>query len=405
VRNTLLILLFELFTFAIYAQDETQTFYVNGMHIHQDANITVFGDLKNMNTDLYNDGHLTMIGDSLMIAAPMQGTGTLEMLGFLDQHITHQGDISVDTLILNNVLDISYANNITIGRQASFVNGVLHDNYDLGHSFDELPIVTFTENADVDSTLVRDDSHIEGLVVKEGNTRFVFPIGDAYYYRPAAVSNFSAKASVMAHYFYEWIDYSDDDLQFGAELFKDEYWYINSAENTYDITLSYDDRTSTFDTREDGVNIAAYDGNFDNSYSLLATETVSMMDRTSYTGNPASLDSSFVWYGFARVDPRQSSDIDLFVPQILSPNGDGRNDHLEIQGLANYPKNKLVIFNRYGDILYEKENYDNTWGGLANQNVIGGKGNYLLPSGTYFVFFYDEGELIYKDFVQLLRTE
>jgi hypothetical protein len=75
--------------------------------------------------------------------------------------------------------------------------------------------------------------------------------------------------------------------------------------------------------------------------------------------------------------------------------------------LTNYPINKLVIFNRYGDVVYEMENYNsnNFWNGTANQKVVGGSGNYLLPTGTYYVFFYDKGELIYKNFVQLLRTD
>lgn len=405
MRSTLFIILIELFVFALYAQDEKQTTYVNGMYIHQDANISVFGDLKNLDSDLYNDGHLTMIGDSLMIKKPLSGTGTLEMLGDLDQHISHQGNITVDSLILNNVMDISFDNDIIINKHASFENGILYDKHDITYQPDLLPSVTFTENAVVDSSLVRDDSHIEGVVTKKGNTRFVFPIGDAYYYRPAVVSNFTAEEDVTTHYYYEWIDFSDEDVQYGAELFKDEYWYVQSDKNVYDLTLSYDDRTSTFDTDEEGINIAAYDAEFDNRYSLLEADPVSIMNRIAYEGNLLQLDSSFVWYGLARVEPGQTETSSLYVPQVLSPNGDDKNDRLEIQGLANFPNNKLVIINRYGDVLYEMENYDNSWGGVANQNVIGGSGNYLLPSGTYFVFFYNEGELIYKDFVQILRTE
>ncbi len=390
--------------FGLFAQPERQTLFVKGMHIHQGANISVFGDLKNMDTVLLNDGHLTMIGDSLMIKAPMTGTGTLEMLGRYDQYILYKGKITVDSLILNNVLDISFDNDIVIDKHASFVNGILYDNYDVTYSPALLPSVTFTENADLDSTLVRDNSHIEGVVTKEGNTRFVFPIGDNYYYRPAEVSNFSSKTSVSTQYYYEWINFPDE-LPLGVVLFKDEYWYVNSDDKVYDLTLSYDDRTSIFDPDEKGINIAAFDVEFETRDSFMEAETTSIMDKVSYMGRLLPQDSTFVWYGFATVDPEQTEVTPLSVAQVLSPNGDGVNDFFVIQGLSRYPDNKLVIFNRYGDVLYEMENYDNSWGGTANKKVIGGNGDHLLPSGTYFVFFYDDGKLIYKDFVQLLRTE
>ena len=67
---------------------------------------------------------------------------------------------------------------------------------------------------------------------------------------------------------------------------------------------------------------------------------------------------------------------DLIVFTGFSPNGDGINDFFVIKGLENYKNNHLMIYNRFGNLVYETKNYQNDWAGtLNNQN---------LPDGTYF---------------------
>ena len=93
--------------------------------------------------------------------------------------------------------------------------------------------------------------------------------------------------------------------------------------------------------------------------------------------------------------------IELFIPQLFSPNGDGQNEKFEIKGISNYPNNAIQIFNRWGTLVYSKKAYNNEWGGKPN--VSGISGNNLLPAGTYFVVldFGDSTKEAYKDYVQL----
>ena len=72
---------------------------------------------------------------------------------------------------------------------------------------------------------------------------------------------------------------------------------------------------------------------------------------------------------------------DINVHQGLSPNGDGINDFLMIDGIANYPDNHLQIMNRSGQLIFEAKGYDNStkvFDGHSNKN-----GAMQLP-GTYF---------------------
>jgi len=77
----------------------------------------------------------------------------------------------------------------------------------------------------------------------------------------------------------------------------------------------------------------------------------------------------------------QLTDDGVVVHQAVSPNGDGSNDHLVIDGINAYPENKLMIVNRNGSLVYSVVGYDNNskvFDGHSNRN-----GKLQLP-GTYF---------------------
>ena len=67
----------------------------------------------------------------------------------------------------------------------------------------------------------------------------------------------------------------------------------------------------------------------------------------------------------------------VVVPQLLTPNDDGFNDLLVIPGLSDFPDNKIIIFNRWGDLLFEATPYTNDWDGS-------GADGQPLPEGTYY---------------------
>ena len=60
--------------------------------------------------------------------------------------------------------------------------------------------------------------------------------------------------------------------------------------------------------------------------------------------------------------------INLIFPNVITPNGDGKNDYFVIKDLNKVPVNHLVVFNRWGKVVYEKDNYQNDWngGGVAD---------------------------------------
>lgn len=69
------------------------------------------------------------------------------------------------------------------------------------------------------------------------------------------------------------------------------------------------------------------------------------------------------------------------IPTGITPNGDGANDELRFEILEvqpeQYKNNEIVIFNRWGDIVYRAKPYVNNWKGTNNSGQD-------LPTGTYY---------------------
>lgn len=83
----------------------------------------------------------------------------------------------------------------------------------------------------------------------------------------------------------------------------------------------------------------------------------------------------------------------------FTPNGDGKNDFFEINTVLNYPLNTVSIYNRWGVLISEIQNYDNVtnvWSGTFN-------GDLEVNSGTYFFTFESGGETIISGWIELIR--
>jgi len=92
------------------------------------------------------------------------------------------------------------------------------------------------------------------------------------------------------------------------------------------------------------------------------------------------------------------------VYEGVSPNGDGDNDYMRIDGIDYYADNVVQIFDRYNNLVFEITGYNNeekVWRGQANK----GAGTSTLPEGTYFYFVkLGNGTSPVKGFVVLKRN-
>lgn len=91
--------------------------------------------------------------------------------------------------------------------------------------------------------------------------------------------------------------------------------------------------------------------------------------------NGNCIDSAFVTITLK--DPQECRE-EIKLPSGITPNGDGINDVFNIKGLEDYFENSLIVFNRWGNKVFEQSPYLNNWKG---ENEKGEP----LPESTYFV--------------------
>ena len=78
----------------------------------------------------------------------------------------------------------------------------------------------------------------------------------------------------------------------------------------------------------------------------------------------------------------------------VTPNGDNLNDFFFVRDIANFPKNNMKIFNRWGVLVFETNGYnesDNVFRGVSNGRSTIRQGE-ELPTGTYFYILTFSGD-------------
>jgi gliding motility-associated-like protein len=76
---------------------------------------------------------------------------------------------------------------------------------------------------------------------------------------------------------------------------------------------------------------------------------------------------------------------DMLISKVVTPNDDGFNDNFEITGLEGCDFTFGVkIFNRWGKMVYQSDNYLNNWNGRHDGSGMQIGSNTELPTGTYY---------------------
>ena len=70
-----------------------------------------------------------------------------------------------------------------------------------------------------------------------------------------------------------------------------------------------------------------------------------------------------------------------FTVDVITANGDGINDNFLIAHVEDLPNNRLVIINRWREVVYQMEGYRNDWQGTT----LDGR---PLPQAAYYYTFY-----------------
>lgn len=117
---------------------------------------------------------------------------------------------------------------------------------------------------------------------------------------------------------------------------------------------------------------------------------------TTLTGGNLFLTQGF-HQPFSDSIPTTPSDT-VVIWNVITPNGDNFND-VWIIDLIDTTNNNVMIFNRWGDVVWNRSNYNNTSIAWRGDNKTGQD----LPSGTYYYVITLKDRPPYTGWIELLR--
>jgi gliding motility-associated-like protein len=182
------------------------------------------------------------------------------------------------------------------------------------------------------------------------------------------------------------------ELELNVELLQPDSLYIELFPSVYTGGFNI----STYNGYDGYINSAVYGGEPEYIYSWSNGATnpnISNLNASTYTLMVMDQNGCRAYASIIMTQP----DI-LEMPNGYSPNGDGDNDAFVVHGIEAYPDNELVIYNRWGNIVYSKTNYANEWDG-------NNKSGESLPDATYFAILriFGDKEMVLKGYVDLRR--
>lgn len=364
MKNKILyILLFCVFAFA-KAQDTFHNF--GNVKIHTDGQIGFHGNL-------INDGDFDQNNRGLAgfynVNNPLFVSGNSKPIFY---------NIEVD--VPN---DLNFEVSVGVDNFLDFLNGrIITPREDLSVNLDFANTAIYVGESD--------SNHVDGYTTIAGDLEFIFPIGDAFKLRTLTVSPLDPAATgYQAAYFFEnpttpsTLPGSFDINNFQNNLSiinPNEYWDLN-GDLPVRATLTWDEDTDIPLLADElsSLRVVGFSETL-NRWVDLGNTAFSGDENTGEITSDIFEPNLFSALTFGSI-LRGNGAITVFT--LFSPNNDGINDTLVIEGLETSPDNELILFNRWGVEVYSKKNYDNSFNGTSNGRSTIAVGE-NLPEGTYY---------------------
>ncbi|KAF2516240.1 gliding motility-associated C-terminal domain-containing protein [Flavobacterium zhairuonense] len=339
-----------------------------------DGNFYAYSNFKNNGLVTYDDNS----------AGKTFFTGTRVQL-IEGSEIPHFQNVEFDNKSV--LVPFSLMTSINIGSNVTFKNGIIDaDSFNTKMIFEQNAFHTDASNL----------SFVDGQVENIGNLNFEFPIGDNYYFRPTYHDKSTSLNNVYTtQYFfanagplYPYTSKEDEILAIDQA----EYWNLTQNQGTEKIvlTLTLDTNTtpaSFFQENPDTqLAIVRWDG-ASSKWINEGGESTDLLTGAHYSKLVTTQVSGYGLFTIAsvsKINPAPPSDV--IVYNALSPNGDGINDTFHIQGIDQYPDNRVEIYNRWGVKVFDAKSYnesDNMFKGYSDgRDTV--KRDVGLPPGTYY---------------------
>ena len=262
-----------------------------------------------------------------------------------------------------------------------------------------------------------DASKVTGFASANNRSVFTFPVGDQHQLRPLTMEAQGNAPMAICAYFFEdpttplslsqSFDVDQKVRNIGTVTDR-EFWIFQSDVPTR-VNLPWNTRSALGlipNATAESIIVVGW---------RKASNRWVVLGNTAYGGdldNGFVVSEEFIPSEYAAITfgtiPLPTDTFEVNNPTLgnyfLSPNGDGVNDFLIIDHLEESPNNKVLIFNRFGQKVFEQTNYTNEFRGESNTGKLYMSQDIGLPEGVYYylVDLYDL-DLHYTGFLFLDR--
>lgn len=338
------------------------------MQIHNAAQV-------GFHTDLVNDG---VFDQNSGLVGFYSDFGSLTVSGinapvFYDAEVVVENGLVLETTIgVNNNGNLITGDILTPRNQSNVYSNFYDDSFYTGES---------------------SVSKINGYAAMTNKAAFIFPVGNDDRLRPLTISSEAVNPLVKCAYFFE--DPNDSKILnaiFNTSKRASEYISVSNKEFwrlegdlPSRVTLTWDEYSNIpalgqYISDLKVVGWSKAENQWVNLGNTAVTGGMAYGSVTSEIFVPGDYEIITLGGNDDLLETFETIELDNYY---MTPNGDGQNDILVIEGLEQSPANSLQIFNRYGVLVYTKDNYNNDFRGQSNRdNAI--QRDAGLESGIYF---------------------
>ena len=372
---------------------QTALFNAGDMTIHENAQIGFF-------SDIINEGNLTADNNTLV-----------GLYGFESQAVQSESSLSVYDVEFGALFStITLLTRMDVRNNANFISGNVA--IPLTTSVDQ--VLNFEENAFY--TGVNDESLVLGFAGMNGQTEFTFPIGDFGQLRPLILNTSDTGVIASSTYiredpsnpttYNENFDINSKARDIG-EISSNEFWVLRSeSEVRVSLTWNFQSNLSTLVNDVEQIVLVGW--------NIAANQWVPLGETTGNGTLEEGIisSSSFVPNRYGAITfGTIPLPLDTFITNnptlgnyFVSPNADGTNDFLVFDNLEETGTNQVLIYNKFGQKVFEMTNYTNQFNGISNIDNFVLNREIGLPEGIYYyTILLTDLNLSYQGFLFLDR--
>ena len=135
------------------------------------------------------------------------------------------------------------------------------------------------------------------------------------------------------------------------------------------------------------------------SIAKLDAGTYAVTVKLTYTLNSILVKTDSVTLGSINIlDENGQCEVTIFSG--VTANNDGINDILTIENIEQFPNNRVSVYNRWGQLVFEKKGYNNNdvaW-------PVGDEGSKLISNTYFYVIDLGNGSKLIKGWIELIKN-